>query len=121
MMQNEYSGAALSSFVLGLAGKQHIVKRLLADAGLDEIDPKAWYDHALAMSFFRKIEAEIGRGTMLEVGRKMVEVAEYPPEINSLETLLHALGHWYAMHARGPDVGTITCDFEDEHSAVLDW
>ena len=119
--KNEYSGAALQSFVLALSGSQTILDKLLKDAGVEKIDPEAWYDYDRAISIFYQIEQELGRDAVIEVGRKMIESAIYPPEITSIETLLPALGDWFLLNARGPSVGTITCEFEDEHSAVIDW
>jgi hypothetical protein len=119
--KNEYSGAALSSFVVALADSEAIVDKLLADAGIDRIDPEAWYDYDWAISFFRKIEKQIGRAALIKVGKSMIEAAPYPPEIDSVKALLSGLGHWFALNARGPSVGTITCEFEDDHTVVLDW
>src|SRR5262245_65050987 len=108
MATNEYSGAALRSFIIGLSGSEAIVKKLLADAGVTDIDPDGWYDYGWAMQFFYKVEAELGRGALVEVGRKMIETATYPPEIDSVQKLLPGLGYWFALNARGPEVGTIT-------------
>lgn len=119
--RNEYSGAALRSFIVALEGSEVIVDKLLADAGIEHIDPEAWYDYDWAVSFFRRIEQEIGRAALIAVGRSMSETAPYPPEIDSVRALLSGLGHWFALNARGPEVGTITCEFEDEHTAILDW
>ena len=119
--KNEYSGAALRSFILGLAGSEAIIQKLLADAGVDDIDADAWYDYGWGEQFYHKVEAEIGRAALIEVGRKMVETATYPPEIDSVQKLLAGLDHWFKLNARGPDIGTISCTFEDEHSATLDW
>lgn len=118
---NEYSGAALRSFILGLSGSEAIIEKLLADVGLEHIDPNAWYDYDWAISLYFKIEAEIGRAALTEVGRTMIETATYPPEIDSVQKLLLGLGHWFALNARGPNVGTIICTLEDDNSATLDW
>ncbi|MFO7566174.1 MAG: hypothetical protein R6X02_26245 [Enhygromyxa sp.] len=119
--KREYSGEALNTFVLGLADSKSVIDKILADAGIEKIDPEAWYDFEWAEDFFRKAEQVLGGSVLYQCGKTMIESATYPPEINSVETLLPALGHWYALHARGPNVGTITCEIEDEHSATLDW
>lgn len=119
--KREYSGAALSSFLLAFEDRQAVIDRILADAGVDHIDPERWYDYDWAISIFYKIEEQVGRASLMEVGRKMIETATYPPGIDSVETLLPALGQAFALNARGPRVGTVTCKFEDEHSAALDW
>jgi hypothetical protein len=117
--KKEYNGAALNSFILALGHSEAIIKKLLGDAGVDRIDPGRWYDFDWASGLYFKIEAEVGHGAIIEVGRKMIETAEFPPNIDSVQTLLMSLGYAYQLNARGPDVGTITCTIEDEHSATL--
>lgn len=116
----EYSGAALSSFIVGLSAHQAVIDKLLADAGVSSIDPEAWYDIEWAVELFGKIEAELGRAAIIKVGRSMVETAIYPPEIDSANKILSGLGYWWALNARGPDIGTMTCEWEDEHTALIE-
>ncbi|WP_146157616.1 hypothetical protein [Enhygromyxa salina] len=116
----EYSGAALSSFVVGLSEHQAVVDKLLAESGVDRIDPEAWYELEWAFDLFDKIERELGRAAVIKVGRSMVETAVYPPEIDSAQKILSSVGYWWALNARGPDIGTMTCEWEDEHHAVIE-
>lgn len=121
MAKREYSGAALNSFILGLGHSQSIIDKILADAGAEKIDPERWYDFEWASRLYYQIQDKVGRGAIREVGRKMVETAEYPPGIDSIHALLMALDDAYHLNARGPDIGEITCTIEDEHSATLVW
>ncbi|MFV8756164.1 hypothetical protein ACNOYE_36915 [Nannocystaceae bacterium ST9] len=121
MDKREYSGAALSSFVLAFENSEKIIQKLLADAGVDRIDADRWYDHAWAIAIFYKIGEEVGRGALMEVGRRMIETATYPPGIDDITSLLASLGVAYRLNARGPDIGDVVCTFEDDHSATLDW
>lgn len=116
----EYSGAALSSLIVGLSEHQAVVNKLLADAGVSKIDPEAWYDIEWAFDLFDKIEHELGRAAIIKVGRSMVEAAIYPPEIDSAEKILSSMGYWWALNARGPDIGAMTCEWEDEHTAIIE-
>ena len=118
--KNEQSGAALATFMVALADRRDIVDKILADAGVESIDPEAWYDYRWAVDIFYRIETELGKAALTEIGRFMVESAKYPPEIDSVEALLASLGAWFALNARGPDVGYIACEFEDEHTAIID-
>lgn len=119
--KREYSGAALNTFVLGLGQSRGVIDKILADVGMSAIDPEAWYDFEQAERVLLRAREVLGPAVVGECGKTMIESAQYPPEINSVETLLPALGHWYALHARGPKVGTITCEFDDARSATLDW
>lgn len=119
--KREYSGAALSSFVLAFENSDRILKKVLDEAGVDRIDPEGWYDYDWAISVFCKIGQVVGRGALIEVGRKMIETAVYPPGIHDIHTLLAGLDMAYQLNTRGPNCGNITCTFEDDHSATLVW
>src|SRR5690606_5603530 len=88
--KREYSGAALNSFILALGHSHGIVQKILTHAGVDRIDPERWYEFGWAASIYYKIGVEVGRAALIEVGRKMIESAEYPGGINGIHTLLMA-------------------------------
>lgn len=117
----EYNGSALNSFLLGLGHSQNLVDKILRDHGVDRIEPERWYPAAWAIAIYYAIEAQIGRGALIAVGRRMVETAPLPPGLDSVRSLLASLDAWYKLVARGPDTGDILCEFEDSHSAVLEW
>lgn len=117
----EYSGAALSSFLLGLGHSQALVQKVLRDAGVDHIDPNQWYEINWAIDFYFRIYEKIGRGALISVGKKMIETAVFPPGLDDVKSLLMGLDAAYRLNARGPDIGTITCEFDDDNSATLVW
>jgi hypothetical protein len=119
--QREYAGAALNSFVLALGHHAGVISKILADSGVDRIDPERWYDFEWASGIYYKIGAVVGRASLIEVGRNMIETAEFPPGIDDIPSLLLALGAAYRLNARGPNIGEITCSIEDEHSATMVW
>lgn len=119
--KREYSGAALNSFILALGHAQDVVQKILSDAGVDRIDPERWYDFDWASAIYYKIGAQVGRGALIEVGRKMIQTADFPPGIDSIPAVLMSLDAAYRLNARGPDIGEITTTLEDEHSATSVW
>jgi hypothetical protein len=120
-VKREYSGAALNSFILALGHAQDVVQKILSDAGVERIDPERWYDFDWASAIYFKIGAEVGRGALVEVGRKMIQTAEFPPGIDSIPAVLMSLDAAYHLNARGPDIGEITTTLEDDHSATSVW
>ena len=118
MAKAEYYGAALNSFVLAFGESNPIVKKILADAGVERIDAEAWYDYDWAMSIYYRIGEQVGRAASIEVGRKMIEAAALPPGLDSAQKLLMSLGPWFKLNARG-DAGDIFCTLEDDHSATI--
>lgn len=114
----EYYGAALQSFILAFGESQPLIAKILADAGVDHIDPDRWYDYDWASAIFYRIGEQVGRAAVMAVGRKMVEAAVLPPGLDSVEKLLMSLGAWFRLNARGP-VGDIFCTMDDEYSATI--
>lgn len=121
MEKREYFGGALSSFILALGHSPTVVEKILRDAGIERLDPEGWYDFDRAIAVYRRIAEEVGRAAIIEVGRKIIDAAEFPPGIDSVQAMLGCLGLAYHMNARGPDVGDIVCSFEDDHSATIEW
>ncbi|MFV8756165.1 hypothetical protein ACNOYE_36920 [Nannocystaceae bacterium ST9] len=119
--KQEYSGAALNSFILALGHSKGVLHKILTEAGVDHIDPERWYDFDWARSIYFKIAAQVGRGAITEVGRSMIATAEFPPGIDGVASLLTSLDAAYRLNARGPGIGDITCVIEDEHTASLIW
>jgi len=117
----KYNGSALNSFLLGLGHSQPLVQKILRDHGVDHIEPEHWYDAHWAIGIYYAIEAQIGRGALIAVGRRMIETAPFPPGLDSVRTVLQSLDAAYKMNARGPDTGDILCEIEDDYSAVLEW
>lgn len=118
-MAGEYYGAALNSFVLAFGESHPVVQKILADAGVERIEPERWYDYDWASAIFYRIGAQVGRAAVAEVGRKMIEAAVFPPGIDSVQAVLMSLGAAFKLNARGPDIGDIFCTIEDAHSATI--
>lgn len=117
----EYSGAALNSFILGLSQSKPVIDKILADVGVESIDPERWYDGDWALDIYYRIAREVGPAAVSEVGRKMIETAEFPPGIDGVEAAMQTLGEAFRLNTRGPGWGDIVCTLDDEHSATLDW
>lgn len=116
-----YNGAALNSFLLALGHSQPLVQKILKDHGVERIDPETWYDAAWAIRIYFVIGEQIGRSALISVGRRMIETAPFPPGIDDVKSVLLSLDVAYKLNARGPDTGNITCEFEDDFNAVLEW
>ncbi len=114
----EYYGAALQSFILAFGESHNIVQKILADAGVDHIDADRWYDYDWSMSIYERISDQVGRAAVIEVGRRMIEAAVFPPGLDSVQKVLMSLGAAFKLNARGP-VGDIFCTIEDDYSATI--
>lgn len=117
--EGTYSGAALNSFVLGLRQSEVLVKHILRAHGLESIDPTRWYDLNTARSIYYTVGEQVGERSLYGVGLQMIETAQFPPEIADVKSLLASLDVAYKLNCRGPEIGVITCEFEDDHAAIV--
>jgi len=73
-----------------------VVRPLLPKYGLDNIDPEKWYPHQSWMNVLRDLsEMPGGSNALVALGKKVVETAVMPPEIDSIPKILNAL---HAIH-----------------------
>ncbi|MDI1481010.1 hypothetical protein [Polyangium sp. y55x31] len=120
--EGEYRGAALQSLLLALGHSEALVEKILKSCGVDRIDPERWYDlHWGCNVVYGEVAARIGPSAILAVGKKMIEAAVFPPGLDDVRSMLSGLDAAYRLNARGPSIGGITCTFDEDRSATLDW
>ncbi len=91
----EVIGQVVLAFIQNLEAKQ--VAPLLPKYGLDNIDPEKWYPHQSWMNVLKELCEQSGSSqALVAFGRKVVETAVMPPEIDSIPKvldLLHTIHH----------------------------
>lgn len=117
--EGQYSGAALSSFIMGLAHSEALVQRILDQHRLSQIDPNTWYDLNVARSIYMMVAEQVGSRSLKAIGQKMIEAAPFPPELNDVRSVLNALDSAYQMNVRGPNIGKILCEIEGDREATV--
>lgn len=117
--QGQYYGAALQAFVRGLGHSKIVIEQILKSHGLDRIDAEEWYDLNTARSIYYMIGKRVGERSLLTVGLQMIESAPFPPEVKDIRSVLLSLNEAYHMNVRGPEIGSIGCTFDDDHSAEI--
>lgn len=119
MFEGQYKGAALRSFVLGLGQSEAIIKQILRTHGLERIDEEQWYDLNTARSIYYTVGKQVGERSLHAVGLTMITTATFPPGIDDIKSVLQSLDAAYKLNCRGPEIGRIDTEFEDEASALV--
>ncbi len=87
-------GQAVQAFTSNL--ESSVIKPILPRHGFGNIDPEAWYPHQNWMNVLKEIsDLPEGSSALVAFGRKVVETAVMPPEIDSVPKVLDAL---HAIH-----------------------
>ncbi|PJF21187.1 MAG: hypothetical protein CUN56_12355, partial [Phototrophicales bacterium] len=89
-------GQTVAAFAENL--ESEVIAPLLPKYGLDNIDPEKWYPHQSWFNVLKDLNDTLGEGAdsaFIAFGRKVVETAVMPPEIQSIPDILNAL---HAIH-----------------------
>ena len=98
----EVNGATIMSVVDGLGVFTNIAKKILSDNGLEEVVPdfEHWYSQQAWLNAFQTISDKIGPNTLYQIGLKIPENAEFPPDIDNIEKALASIDVAYHMNHR---------------------
>lgn len=96
----EVNGRTVLTVVDGMRGFSDMAFRILASNGIVDPKPGEWYSQQAWLDAFREISVGIGAGTLLSIGRRIPENAEFPPEIDNITAALSAIDVAYHMNHR---------------------
>lgn len=99
----EVNGQTINSVSDAFSSLKFMVDKYFTQAGLpksNEIDPNGWYSQQKWLNAFRHISEKVGSMTMLNIGKKIPENAQFPPEINNIVAGLHSIDVAYHMNHR---------------------
>jgi len=92
-------GKAVQAFAENL--ESDVVRPLLLKYGLDTIDPEKWYPCQALLNVLRDVsEMPGGSNALVAVGKKTVETAVMPPEVDSIPKMLNSLNTGYHLNLR---------------------
>ena len=96
----EVNGETVFSVIDGMGVFRTMAVQILTRNGID--DPKAgqWYSQQAWLDAFRVISETIGAVTLHAIGRKIPENAQFPTNIDSVESALQSIDIAYHMNHR---------------------
>jgi hypothetical protein len=101
----EVNGETVLSILDGMGAFQAIGTAMLAQCGIASPKAGGWYRQQDWLDAFRLIAQKVGDATLFEIGRKIPENAQFPPEVDSIEKALAAIDLAYHMNHRSGEIG----------------
>ena len=98
--QVEVNGQTILSVLAGMRGFEASAKLILSKNGIDNPEPNNWYSQQAWLNAFKEISEQIGDKTLTSIGQMIPEKAEWPPNVNSLETAFASVDVAYHMNHR---------------------
>jgi hypothetical protein len=109
----EVNGETVLSLVKGVGVWEESARRILAENGIHDPQPGAWYSQQAWLNAFAVISA-IGARTLAAIGRCVPENTSWPPEVRTIHDAIASIDVAYHMnHRRGgrvlfdPDLGVM--------------
>lgn len=96
----EVNGQTILSVVKGMPGYESTALKILNNKGISDIKEDNWYPQQAWLDAFKEISDKIGTNTLRSIGAKIIESAEFPPNVNSVESGLASLDVAYHMNHR---------------------
>jgi hypothetical protein len=101
----EVNGETVYAIVDGMGAFQSIAWQILAENGIVDPQPGAWYPQQRWLGAFKKISEALGPSTLFNIGLKIPKNAIFPSEIVTIEDALRAIDVAYHMNHRGGEIG----------------
>lgn len=96
----EVEGQTVYAVIDGMGAFRRYAEAILAQHGITNLVPDAWYPQQAWLDAFRTISERIGDNTLYAIGRKIPENVQFPPDIQSLEQALQSMDVAYHMNHR---------------------
>lgn len=116
-------GETMRAFLENVQGE--IIKPIMEKYGMSEIEADKWYPHQIWMDILKDIDGSLEGGAQsafVAIGRKVVEKAAMPPEINSIPIALGALHAIHHLNLKNipPDEGYVVKQLGEKHYHVYE-
>jgi hypothetical protein len=96
----EVNGQTIMSLVKGMSGFETTASNILKKHGIADLNEQGWYPQQAWLDAFREIADKIGSQTLITIGTQIVESAQWPPSVNSVESALASVDVAYHMNHR---------------------
>lgn len=101
----EVNGQTVLSIVDGMGSFTMSANQILSQNGIINPTPGQWYSQQNWLNAFKEISEKLGPKTLLSIGKKIPENADFPPQIDDIEKALSAIDVAYHMNHRNGEIG----------------
>lgn len=101
--QNETLGRALLSTLEAIGQKE--VQPFLEKYNINPVDPDRWYNLQTTLDLIQEV-GSLEYFNLVSIGMRIPDIAEFPPDITTIDQALNLLDVAYQMNHRGGDFGS---------------
>lgn len=101
----EVNGETMLSIVAGMGFMKSVALKILADAGIPNIEQGKWYKQQDWLNAFKSVSEKVGKNTLKKIGKSIPENAKFPNQIQDIHSALAAINVAYKMNHRNGEIG----------------
>ena len=101
----EVNGETVLSVVDGMGNMKSVALKILADAGMPNVEKGKWYKQQDWLNAFKLISEKVGKNSLKMIGKSIPENAKFPPQIQDIHSALSAIDIAYKMNHRNGEIG----------------
>jgi hypothetical protein len=115
----EVNGETVLSVVDGLGTFKATALKWLKDCGIDTPKPGMWYSQQSWLNCFKLISEKLGPASLKKIGEAIPRNAQWPPQVNSIETALSSIDIAYRMNHRKGNIGNYKFTLTSPDSGIM--
>jgi hypothetical protein len=101
----QVNGQTVLSVVQGMGAFKERALKVLADNGIPNPQVNQWYPQQSWLNAFKTLSETVGPTTLKLIGQSIPANADWPPQVNSIETALPSIDVAYHMNHKGGEIG----------------
>ncbi len=117
----EVNGRTVLSVVAGMKAFEGTARRILKKNGIVDPGPDLWFRQQDWLNAFGEVASGVGAATLFNIGKHILENAEFPPEIDNIVAALGAIDVAYHMNHRINGEGLVDASTGAKHEGIGDY
>jgi hypothetical protein len=101
----ELVGQVVLGLVEGMGAFGNMALQILSQHGITNPQAENWYSQQAYLDAFKEIATKTGPKTIQQTGKRIIDVAIWPPGVDTFEKALTVLPQAYQMNHRGGNPG----------------
>ena len=115
----EVNGQTVLTIIEGMAMVKSLAVQILKENGLSNIEKDHWYSQQNWLNVYKTIGQKLGPSTLYQIGTKIPENANFPPDIDTLHKALTSIDIAYHFNHRGGEIGHYTLSSFGKNEAIM--
>jgi hypothetical protein len=101
----EVAGDSALAFVNAIPAYKDTMVTLLKKNNIAALESGKWYKQAMILNVLKEVGEKYGSNSLFSIGKAIIDHAQLPPFINTLETALNSINEAYKLNHRHGAIG----------------